>query len=339
MAAKRPTMADIAHAAGVSTALVSIVFRNAPGASESTRAHVKKVADELGYIPDRRAQKLRQHRSGLIGVAFELQQAFHGDVVEKLYPAAARAGFDLQLSAVSRQRSEKDAVEALIRERCEAIILLGSRLTSAQLEELSTHVPVHVIARDSGSSKVGSVRVDDGMGARLALDHLLELGHQKIIYIDGGDAPGTAERSQVFHEHMSEFSGSVQILPGGSTEADGARVAAEIVDAWPEDLQEATTAIIAFNDRVAIGVLDILWQRGLAVPDDISVIGFDNSRLARLEHISLSTIAQDAETLANRAMEATVKQINSQTASATIIAPELIARRTTGPAPGQAPKR
>ena len=81
MASKRPTMADVAKAAGVSTALVSIVFRDAPGASESTRNHVKEKAAELGYIPDRRAQKLRKNRSGLIGVAFEMHQAFHGDIV------------------------------------------------------------------------------------------------------------------------------------------------------------------------------------------------------------------------------------------------------------------
>ena len=87
----RPTMADVAKAAGISTALVSIVMRGVPGASDATRARVMRIADELGYVPDERARKLRQSRSRVLGVAFELQQPFHGDLVERLYAAAAAA--------------------------------------------------------------------------------------------------------------------------------------------------------------------------------------------------------------------------------------------------------
>ena len=103
----RPTMADVARAAGISTALVSIVMRGVPGASDATRARVVRIADELGYVPDERARKLRQSRSRVLGVAFELQQPFHGDLVERLYAAAALHGYDIALSAVAPSRDER----------------------------------------------------------------------------------------------------------------------------------------------------------------------------------------------------------------------------------------
>src|SRR4051794_8967946 len=121
---RRLTLADVAEAAGVSPALVSIVLRGVPGASDETRERVKRVADDLGYVPDRRAQKLRQIRSGLVGACFELHQPFHGDLIEQLYVAAADHGYDLTLSGITPMRDERIAVGDLVRERCEAAVLL-----------------------------------------------------------------------------------------------------------------------------------------------------------------------------------------------------------------------
>lgn len=326
MASKRPTMADVARAAGVSTALVSIVFRDVPGASESTREHVRATAAEIGFVPDRRAQKLRQNRSGIIGVVFELHQAFHGDIIEHLYPAAKKQGFELQLSAITPTRSEAKAVDVLITERCEAVVLMGSRLEPDALEALSKQIPVQVIARDSGTPKVSSVRVDDSVGAQLALDHLVSLGHKNIVYIDGGDAPGTEARSEVFKAHVERFKGTAQIIAGGSSEAAGAAAVSQLLDQGTE-----ATAIIAFNDRVALGVLDILWQRGVRVPEEVSVVGYDNSSLASLDHIGLTTVARDSEAIANRAVEVMVRQISDRAETAEVLTPTLIRRRTTGP--------
>ena len=151
----RPTLVDVARAAGVSTALVSIVMRGVPGASDATRERVKRIADELGYVPDQRARKLRQTRSRLLGVVFELQQPYHGDLVEQLYAAAAARGYDLVISAVAPSRPEPTAVRDLVRERCEAAILLGSRLSDDALVTLTRDVPTLVVARASGIPGVG----------------------------------------------------------------------------------------------------------------------------------------------------------------------------------------
>ena len=102
----RPTLADVAREAGVSTALVSIVMSGVPGASDATRTRVRAIADDMGYVRDERARKLRQSSSRLVGVTFDLQQAFHGDLVEHLYGAAAARGYDLAISAVAPSRGD-----------------------------------------------------------------------------------------------------------------------------------------------------------------------------------------------------------------------------------------
>jgi LacI family transcriptional regulator len=327
---RRVTLADVADAAGVSPALASIVMRGVSGASDATRQRVQQAAEELGYVPDRRAQKLRQIRSGLVGACFELHQPFHGDLIEQLYVAVADHGFDLSLSCITPSRDEHTAVGDLMRERCEAAILLGSRMTSEELGALSARIPTHVIARGSGSPLVGSVSTDDTAGITIAVDHLVSLGHRRILHVTGGDAPGGTERAIGFTTRMAHhgLADLALLLPGGPTETAGAEA---ITEALLFDHQP--TAVVAFNDRCAIGVLEVLRQRSVHVPEDVSVIGYDDSRLSRLSHISMSTIAQDVSRIATETMASVTAQIAGNPPSQTVLAPRLIARDTTGPAP------
>src|SRR6476659_2761527 len=138
--ARRPTLADVAAAAGVSVPLVSIVMRDVPGASAATRDRVRKVADELGYRPDQRARLLRQQRTRLLGVTFEVEQAFHGDLVEGIYAAAEPAGYDVVLSPIAQGRPEARAIEDILGDRCEAAILLGPRSSTRSLVALSARL-------------------------------------------------------------------------------------------------------------------------------------------------------------------------------------------------------
>jgi len=187
---RRPTLTDLARTAGVSVALASIVMRDAPGASEATRARVKIIADELGYRPDRRAKLLRQTRSRLLGVTFEVRQAFHGDLIEGIYAAAEPAGYGVLLSGVAPGRSEARAIAALQDDRCEALILLGPRTATGRLNDVAKRQPVVVVARTVRSAAIECVRVDDVVGMDLAVGHLADLGHRRIAYLDGRSAPG-----------------------------------------------------------------------------------------------------------------------------------------------------
>ncbi len=152
----RPTMEDVAAHAGVSRALVSIVFRDVPGASQSTRERVRAAAAELGFSPDHRARLLGRSRSGLIGVAYGLRLTFHADLVEALYAAAEGSGYELVLSGIGLDRSEETALQSLLGYRCEALICLGPTLPAARLAVTAAAHPLVVVAsRGGGESGLG----------------------------------------------------------------------------------------------------------------------------------------------------------------------------------------
>ncbi|MGB7506304.1 MAG: LacI family DNA-binding transcriptional regulator, partial [Mycobacterium sp.] len=174
---RRPTLADVAERAGCSRALVSIVMRDAAGASERTRERVKQAADEIGYRPDPHAQRLRRLRSNLVGVMFAAGQEFHADVVDSLYVATEALGFDVVLSAVTPHRDEARAVRTLVDDRCEGLVLIGPQATARRLDDLASQIPVVVVARRTRG--VDAVRSDDVAGTVLGVDHLVSLGHRR----------------------------------------------------------------------------------------------------------------------------------------------------------------
>ena len=331
---RRPTLADVAARAGVSTALVSIVMREAPGASAATRERVRAVADELGYRPDSRAQLLRRSRSRLLGVVFGVQHAFHGDLVGGLYDAADRVGYELALSAVTPGRDERRAVDSLLQDRCEALVLLGPQAPTAYLADLAARLPVVVVARALRHRSVDVVRTDDAAGLEQAVDHLVALGHRRIAHVDGGRAPGAAERRRGYAAALRRHDlGSALVVPGGLTEGDGADAARVLLE-LPADRRP--TGVTVFNDRSAIGFLDVLRGARVAVPAELSVVGFDDSRLSRLSHIDLTTVAQDAARLTELAVSRAVSRLDGTATDEReqVVPPHLVIRGTTAPPPG-----
>src|SRR5215470_16796678 len=137
----RVTMEDVAARAGVSRALVSIVFRGVAGASEETRARVLAAARELDYRPDTRASRLGRGRARTLGVTFAVGHTFHGDVLRSLYTEADRAAYEVVLSGVTPERSDADAIDTLLAERCEALLLVGSGLPAAVMSRLADRMP------------------------------------------------------------------------------------------------------------------------------------------------------------------------------------------------------
>ena len=325
---RRPTLADVAAAAGVSVPLVSIVMRGVPGASDASRARVRQVADELGYRPDLRARLLRQQRSRLLGVTFEVEQAFHGDLIEGIYRAAEPAGYDVALSAITPGRPEARAIDALLEDRCEAAILLGPRSSTRALSDLAAKIPVVAVARKVRSSTIDCVRTDDLIGMNAALDHLQALGHQHIAYLDGGRTPGAPERRRGMKAAAANhgLGEGLLILPAGPTEEDGVSATHRLLDPG-----SATTAVIAFNDRCAVGVLDTLLRAGIAVPQKMSVVGYDDSRLARISYINLTTVGQDPGQLARIAVGRAIERLEDLPVATRdhIVVPELVIRGTT----------
>ena len=289
-----------------------------------------QAADELGYRPDTRARLLRSSRSRLLGVVFGVQHPFHGDLVSGLYQAADRIGYELALSAVTPARDEPRAVRSLLQDRCEALILLGPQVPTADLADLATRLPVVVVARAVRHRGVDVVRTADDEGLHQAVDHLVAIGHRRIAHIDGGRAPGAADRRRGYRQAMRRhgLDARARILPGGLTEGDGAAAARTLLDT---PAGQRPTAVTVFNDRCATGVLDVLHRDGLTVPGDISVIGYDDSRLARLSHVDLTTVAQDTEQMTTLAVTRAVDRLNGTPVDhrELVIPPRLVVRSTT----------
>ncbi|MBW8767571.1 MAG: LacI family DNA-binding transcriptional regulator [Geodermatophilales bacterium] len=335
---RRPTLADVAARAGVSTALVSIVLRDVPGASAAARERVRRAAEELGYRPDSRARLLRSSRSRLLGVVFGVQNDFHGDLVGGLYAAADRVGYELALSAVAPGRDEERAVSSLLQDRCEALVLLGPQLATARLAGLVAYLPVVVVvARPVRAASVDVVRTADDVGMHQAVDHLVALGHRRIAHIDGGRAPGAAERRRGYRDALADhgLADEERILQGELGEDDGASAARRLLQG------PLPSAVTVFNDRCAVGVIDVLRREGLSVPGDISVVGYDDSRLARLSSVDLTTVAQDAGRLTTLAVARAVDRLDGAAVDQReqVVPPHVVVRSTTGPAERQTSTR
>ena len=325
----RPTMTDVAERAGVSRALVSIVFRDVPGASVQTRDRVRAVAAELGYRPDRRARLLSRRRTQVLGVTFALGHEFHAGLLAGLYRAATAYDQELALSGTTGDRDEGEAVADLLALRCDALLLLGSDLSEEALAVLGASVPTVVVARATGAAHVDVVRTDDVAGEALAAAHLLALGHVRLAHVDGGAAAGAQERRRGFAEAVDGAAlGPPDVVAGGLTEEDGAAAGEELLarDAVP-------TGLAVFNDQSAVGLMDVLQQAGLGWPGDVSVVGYDDSPLARSRWARLTTVRQDVDDLAARAVRLAVERVGSPELAAReeLVAPTLLVRGSTGP--------
>lgn len=332
---RRPTMADVAAHVGVSRALVSLVFRNEPGASQETREKVFAAADELGYRPDSAARLLARNRSRVLGVMLNVRNLFHADLVEAIYPTAEQLGYEILLSAALPVRGERRAVEALLSHRCEGLILLGGDLDAEYVKELGERIPAVVVGRRQPDATVDSVHVAEAKGVRQIVDHLVELGHRSIAHVDGGKEAGATERRRAYLAGMRRhgLAEEIRVLHGDHTEDSGVRAARTLL-AGPGDLP---TAVFASNDRCAVGFLDSVWRAGIRVPGDMSVVGYDDSHLAQLSHIDLTSVSQDPERQGQLAVQAVVARLEGASARPRerVLQPKLVVRGTTGTPPAR----
>jgi DNA-binding LacI/PurR family transcriptional regulator len=329
-AAQRLRLEDVAAHVGLSSATVSLVLSNAPGPSAETRRRVLQAAGALGYRPNRAASLLARRRSHLLGVLLEVRNSFHAELVEDLQAAAEQVGYELVLSAVTRTRDEQRAVETLLDFRCEVLILLGPDAPPARLAALGRQLPVIAVGRRVTAGGVDVVRTADDQGVAQAVGYLAGLGHRAIAYVDGGKGviPGDRRRGYRAAMRRHGLAACIRVIPGDHTEESGLRAAATLLRQ-----PELPTAVLAFNDRCAVGLLDALNRAGVEVPGSVSIVGYDDSPLARLTHVNLTTVSQDTQQQAEHAVAAAVERLDGgrSVAREVVLTPRLVVRRTVGP--------
>ncbi|MEV0223123.1 LacI family DNA-binding transcriptional regulator [Streptomyces sp. NPDC050704] len=327
-------MADVAARAGVSRALVSIVFRNQPGASQDTRDRVLRVAAEIGYSPDSAARLLARGRSRTLGVLLTVHQTFQADLVEGIYPEAERLGYEVLLSANVPGRDEAKSIEALLSHRCGALILLGPGSDAAELDVLGHRTVAVSVGRRVTGAYVDNVHSAENKGVRQAMDHLVELGHRRIVHIDGGRQPGSVERRRAYRDSMRRhgLAGEIRVIPGAHDE-DAGIAAGRLLLAERDRGLPLPTAILAGNDRCAMGLLMTFTHAHVDVPGEVSVVGYDDSHLSHVMPIGLTTVRQDALLIAEYAVRFAVERLENTELEPreAVLDPKLVVRETSGP--------
>lgn len=320
-------MKDVADHVGVSRQLVSLVLRDLPGASTATRRRVRDAAQELGYYPDASARVLRGSRSRQLGAMFTMREPFEVDLVEELMAQAAERGYALVLGPLTETRRQSRVIPELLGQRIEGLLVLAGDDGASRVEGLPDRIPVVQLGGPRGDRPLDDVRGDDGVGIDLLMEHLSALGHRDLVYVTGGDGPNAASRRDACLRQARRLGLSVDVLEAAFTETAGAE-AADVLLARPS----LPTAILGANDRCAAGLLATLVRAGVRVPEDVSVVGFDDSSVARLPFTQLTTVRHDPARLAAQALDALIARIEDPERPVVEHrdAPDLVVRHSSG---------
>ncbi|MET7492730.1 LacI family DNA-binding transcriptional regulator [Streptomyces sp900116325] len=324
---RKPTIVDVARAAQVSTATVSRVLNGRRVDPELVR-RVRAAAAELHYRPNGTARSLQAGATRLIGVLVpDLGNPSFSELLRGLADATGTHGHRL---LVADSKESQDEERALIHElalHCDGLVLCSPRLP---LEELARFAvgPLVCTNREVGGLSMSSAGVDSYAGMTEVVRHLATLGHRHIGYLAGPpDSWSNAERQRALGDSAAALRLQVTVVQAGSTSDDGHR-------ALPALLAAGVTAVVAFNDLVAIGLLAGLREQGLDVPRDVSLAGFDDIPVAQFLAPPLTTVRLPTEEVGRQAWELLREQLQQAGRHGTVRLPtELVVRGSTGPAP------
>lgn len=325
---------DIARAAGVSHSTVSRALRNSPLVNPETAAYIRQLAEAMGYTPSAVAQSLVTRRTQTIGLVVTfISDPFVDRVVDGVEDLATAAGYSVFLcSSHANPERELAVVETFHRRRVDGVIVLASRVGRLYTERLAEiGVPIVLInSQAEGGEYMYSVSADDDQGARLAVRHLLDLGHRRIGYIGSGFRPPSNLRRLAGYRAELERAGipfDPELVISPDTPHDlenGRRGLATLLDT-------DATAIFCYNDRTAIGALLAARELGIDVPLSLSLVGFDDIEASWYVTPPLTTVRQPQFELGRRAVQMVLDLLEERPVSDQVLPCQLVVRESTAP--------
>ena len=318
------TIRDVAEASGVHVSTVSRAFSAPHLVNPETRTRVLAIAEDLGYRPNRAARALTTGRTHNIGlIVADIANPFFPPLIKAAQAQARLRDYHVFVADTDEDpQVEEDLIQTLTKQ-VDGVLLCSPRLTNRTIERLREEVPFVVVNRRAKG--LPTVLMDVGRGARLAVEHLTALGHRRIALVTGPSGSWTSKEMQEAAANMSDVD-VVFLGPNPPTELGGLAAATDVI-------ASGATGVLAYNDLVAIGLIEGLAERGKNVPGDVSVIGVDDIVPGRLSRPKLTTIAMPTAAAGRIAVDLLLQSVDSAaTAAATMLETALIVRESTGKA-------
>ncbi len=328
------TLEQVARHAGVSPSTVSRILNGTAVVSDDKKQAVQDAIRTLGFVPNPVARGLAGGRTLSIGVVTQaIDSPFYGAALRGIEDTLGAAGYSpLFVSGHWQAEEEARCIEVLRARRVDGLIVLTGRLSDSALRALARQLPVVVTGRTLKAPNLVSLDFDDALGARLAAEHLLALGHRRIAFI-GGDPvhPDARARESGFRDALGRAGLPVDpaLVETGGYQEEGGRLAVERL----LEGGHRFTAILAANDQMAFGAALALHRRRLRVPDQISLVGFDDLASASYSIPPLTTVHQPVSDLGRAAAAAMLALLAGERPAAELPAPRLVVRESTAAPP------
>ena len=337
-----PTIYDVARRAGVSIASVSRVLNDQGSPRAETRKRVLRAVEDLSFVPDGAARALSNKLKQVVGVVFrrgtevpfedEDESLLFIDVINRgIEIAAQRRGFDVLMSSVGVQENHVSGRISAIAGKTDGLILHDRMLSAAELTRLAEMVPVITIAGPSARGTT-NISCDNAAGMRELVRHLVRDHHYgDLAYVSGhGDSPDNQARARAFEDEATALNVKCHAGPGWQGDysaAGGAKIVNALLDAG----KPVPRAIVCANDQTALGVMYALSRRGIAVPGDVAVTGFDDVPVARHLHPTLTTVRQPIQEMGAKAVDLLYTRITAARGARDVVLPvKVIIRESCG---------
>ena len=329
----KPTIYDVAKAAGVSIATVSKVINNTGRISDKTRDKVHQVMRELRYQPSMVASALTGKRMNTIGLLIkDIANPFFAEVARAVEDRGQELGYSVVMCSTDNDSEKEAGYIALLRQKKVdgIIVAAGFRNDDALKELIRDHYPVALISEEIPGLAVDSVIVDDFLGGYQVAGHLVSLGHRDIAMI-AEDGRSGEDRIRGCRQALTEAGipfREERVVICEATVEEGSRNGGYFLDS-----ANPPTAIFATNDMLAIGVLEAARARNVRIPEDLSVAGFDNTILAAFVDPPLTSVAQPIQEMGRQAVDFLVQRIENgkKMKQRLVLLPEIVVRKSTGP--------